>query len=501
MTNNEAPLLTMRGITKSFPGVLALDGVSFEVRPGTVHALCGENGAGKSTLMKILNGIYQPDAGEIIVKGEAIKVRNPIEARHHGIAMIAQELNYVPNMSIAENFFLGRLPGHMGKVDWRHVRSEASKLLAAEGLDYRPSRKLGTLTVSEIQMLEIMRAVYYEADVIVMDEPTSAIAHKEIESLFEKINRLRDQGKGIVYISHKMDEVFELADDVSVLRDGKLVSSHRAADISPDEVIALMVGREFDRQSYPKEEHPIGDTLLEIKGLSRKELFEDINMTVKRGEIVGLAGLVGAGRSEVVRAVYGLDPFDSGEVIVDGEPLSHPTPAKSLARGVAMLSEDRRLVGIIPMLSIKKNATLASLKKFIRFFTRSRLEESVVRESFQKMRVKAPTIETKIESLSGGNQQKVLLARWLIVGPKVLMLDEPTRGIDVGAKYEIYKIVSELAAQGEGILMISSELPELMGMCDRIYVMSGGRITGELLPDEYSQETILKYAMDEVEVA
>ncbi|WP_336716582.1 sugar ABC transporter ATP-binding protein [Arthrobacter sp. USHLN218] len=494
--------LSVRGISKSFPGVKALDNVSFDVRPGTVHALCGENGAGKSTLMKIINGIYQPDAGTISIRGEEVRIKNPIEARAHGIAMIAQELNYVPEMTIAESFFLGRLPMKFGRVDWRYMRSEARRVVRDEGLDWSVNRPLSTLTVSEIQTLEILRAVYHSADVLIMDEPTSAIAHREVESLFAKIRALRAEGKSIIYISHKMDEVFELADDISVLRDGTAVSSQPATQITRSQVIAQMVGRDLDHQQYPKERIEIGETVFKATGLSREHMFEDISFEIKAGEIVGLAGLIGAGRSEVIRAVFGLDPLDTGTVEVEGQPVKLSSPKKAIAHGVAMLSEDRRLVGIIPKLSIKKNATLASLKRVVYGgFAHARQEQKLVTEYFKKMNVKAPSTETRIESLSGGNQQKVLLARWLIADPKVMLLDEPTRGIDIGAKFEIYKIMTELARQGRGILMISSELPELIGMCDRIYVMSAGRLTAELTPDRFSQETILTYAMKEAEVA
>ncbi len=496
------PLIAVKGVSKSFPGVKALDDVSFEVRPGTVHALCGENGAGKSTLMKVIDGIYQADSGSIWMRGEEVRIKNPIEARSRGIAMISQELNYVPDMTIAESFFLGRLPRRHGRVDWRHIRSEATRALRDEGLDFPVNRKLRTLTVSEIQTLEIVRAVYHSADVLIMDEPTSAIAHREVEALFGKIRALRAQGKAIIYISHKMDEVFTIADDITVLRDGAVVSSQRASDLTSREVIAQMVGRDLDHQQYPKEQLPIGQTVLKASGLSSKQMFEDVSFEVRAGEIVGLAGLIGAGRSEVVRAVFGLDPLDAGTVEVDGTVVDTSTPRKAIAHGLAMLSEDRRLVGIIPKLSIKKNATLASLKRVIHGgYAHSREEERLASEYFRRMNVKAPSTQTRIESLSGGNQQKVLLARWLIADPKVMLLDEPTRGIDVGAKVEIYKIMTDLARQGRGILMISSELPELIGMCDRIYVMSAGRVTAELTPERYSQETILQYAMNQIEVA
>lgn len=493
-------MLSVRDIAKSFPGVKALDGVTFDVRPGTVHALCGENGAGKSTLMKIINGIYHPDAGHVLVKGEDRRIKNPIEARANGIAMIAQELNYVPDMTIAESFFLGRLPTRMGRVDWPFIKKEASRLLKEEGLNFSVNRRLGSLTVSEIQTLEIVRAVYHSADVLIMDEPTSAIAHKEVESLFAKIKALREQGKSVIYISHKMDEVFELADDITVLRDGKAVSSQPASEIDSNQVIAQMVGRDLDHQQYPKESIEIGPTVLKVTGLGAEKTFKDVNFEIKAGEIVGFAGLIGAGRSEVIRAVFGLDPLDEGTIEVDGKPVKLDTPKKAISEGLAMLSEDRRLVGIVPQLSIKKNATLAGLKRVIHGGRAHRKdEEKLVQEYFRKMNVKAPSTETKISSLSGGNQQKVLLARWLIADPKVMLLDEPTRGIDIGAKFEIYKIMTELARQGRGILMISSELPELIGMCDRIYVMSAGRVTAELTRDKFSQETILTYAMNEIE--
>jgi inositol transport system ATP-binding protein len=495
-------LLAVKGVSKSFPGVKALNNVSFDVRPGTVHALCGENGAGKSTLMKVIDGIYAADTGSLWIRGEEVRIRNPIEARALGIAMIAQELNYVPDMTIAESFFLGRLPTKFGRVDWHYVRQEAARVLREEGLDFPISRRLRTLTVSEIQTLEIARAVYHSADVLIMDEPTSAIAHREVEALFEKIRMLRAQGKSIIYISHKMDEVFRIADDITVLRDGEVVSSQPCSQVTTSQVIAQMVGRDLDHHRYPKERVPIGETVFKATGLSSEHMFDNVNLEIKAGEIVGLAGLIGAGRSEVVRAVFGLDPLDAGTVEIDGRPVDLSNSKKAIDHGVAMLSEDRRLVGIIPKLSIKKNATLASLRRVIYGgYAHHREEEQLASEYFKRMDVKAPSTETRIESLSGGNQQKVLLARWLISDPKVMLLDEPTRGIDVGSKVEIYKIMTDLARQGRAILMISSELPELIGMCDRIYVMSAGRVTAELKPEQFSQETILQYAMNQIEVA
>jgi inositol transport system ATP-binding protein len=489
--------IELRDIHKSFPGVHALKGVSFRVRPGTVHALCGENGAGKSTLMKIINGIYQAEEGEIFLDGERTVIRSPLDAHAKGIAMIAQELNFVPSMTVAESFFVGRLPTRFGKVDWRFVRSEARKILKAESLDYDIDQELRNLTVSDIQMLEILRAVYHKADVIIMDEPTSAIAHREVAILFEKIAELKARGVSIVYISHKMDEVFQVADDITILRDGAVVSTDRADDISMDIVVTRMVGRQLENH-YPKEQLDLGDEVLRVTGLRRDDTFEDIDLAIRAGEIVGLAGLVGAGRSEVVRAIFGLDKLDGGDVFVAGTQVKVRSPRVAIRNRMALLGEDRRLMGIVPKLSVKENATLAALKRVV-FKGRShpRLERSLVTDYFARMNVRTPSLDTPIDSLSGGNQQKVLLARWLITDPQVLLLDEPTRGVDVGAKFEIYRLMTEFAREGRGVLMISSELPELIGMCDRIYVMSGGRLTGELDQPEFSQETILRYAMDE----
>jgi len=491
--------LAVEHIEKSFPGVHALKDVSFTVERGHVHALCGENGAGKSTLMKIVNGLYQPDAGTIYIDGQAVPIRSPIDAQAHGIAMIAQELNYVPHMSVAENFFIGRLPMKGLRVDWRAVKAEARRILAEEGLAIDPDQKLRTLTVSEIQMLEILRAVHTGADIIIMDEPTSAIAQREVEALFAKIRMLRERGVSIVYISHKMDEVFQVADEITVMRDGAVVSTDPASAITFDDVVSRMVGRKLDQQ-FPKRAVPVGDVVFKATGLALARTFKDISLEVRAGEIVGLVGLVGAGRTEVVRSVFGLDPLDAGTVEVHGTPVRLGTPERAIKAGIAMLSEDRRLYGIVPKLSVKKNATLAALSRII-FGGRSHngAEVRLVEDYFARMNVRTPSLETLIQALSGGNQQKVLFAKWLLTDPIVLLLDEPTRGIDVGAKYEIYKLMIELAEQGKGILMISSELPEVLGMCDRVFVMSQGRMTGEISRADFSQEVILKYAMSELD--
>lgn len=487
--------MRVSGINKSFPGVKALDNIDFAVRKGTVHALCGENGAGKSTLMKIINGIYQPDSGQIYIDETPVEIKNPIQARARGIAMIAQELNYVPEMSIEENLFLGRLPvNKFGKIDWKHVRKETIRFLEQEKLPYAPDQKLKTLTVSDIQMLEIIKAIAYNAEIVIMDEPTSAITNREVEVLFEKIDDLKKRGVSIIYISHKMEEVFRIADDITVLRDGTVVETHPAKEIDLDTVIALMVGRKMDNV-YPKEEVPLGDPILEIEGLGSKGVFKDINFHARKGEIVGFSGLMGAGRTEVMRAVFGLDPYDEGTIRIHGKEVQIKKVADSINNKMIMLSEDRRRYGIIPIRSVLENASISSLDQFI-YGGRShpKKERNIVGEYFQKMNVKTPTLDTPIQALSGGNQQKVLLAKWMLRNPDVLILDEPTRGIDVGAKFEIYKLMTELVKEEKTVIMVSSELPELIGMCDRIYIMNKGMITGCLERHEFSQETIMRYA-------
>lgn len=488
--------MRVSGINKSFPGVKALDNVNFAVRKGTVHALCGENGAGKSTLMKIINGIYKADSGQIFLDEKPVTIKDPIQARDYGIAMIAQELNYVPEMSIEENLFLGRLPvTKFGNVDWKRVRRETIEFLRQENLPYKPDQKLKTLTVSDIQMLEIIKAISNNAQIVIMDEPTSAITNREVEVLFGKIAELKKKGVSIIYISHKMEEVFRIADDITVLRDGKTVETHPASEIDLDKVIALMVGRKMDNV-YPKEEVEIGEPILEIEGLGSKGVFKDINFKANKGEIVGFAGLMGAGRTETMRAIFGLDPYDEGKIKVHGKEVTIKKVSDSIAQKVVMLSEDRRRYGIIPIRSVMENASISSLDKIIyggRWHPK--VEKELVGKYFEKMHVKTPSLETAIQGLSGGNQQKVLLAKWMLRDPDVLILDEPTRGIDVGAKFEIYRLMTDLVKEGKTVIMVSSELPELIGMCDRIYIMNKGRITGCLNKDEFSQDTIMRYAM------
>jgi len=495
-------ILEVKHISKAFPGVQALDDVSFAVKEHSVHVLCGENGAGKSTLMKIINGIYQPDSGDTFIRGEKVEIESPIKAGELGISMIFQELNYMPEMSIEESLFVGRWPktGY-GRIDWKTIRERTLQLLKQEGLSFDPETKLKDLSISNLQMLEILKAISRDADIIIMDEPTSSITNKEIEILFAKIADLRARGKAIVYISHKMEEVFRIADEISILRDGKVVVTRPKDELNIDSVIALMVGRALGL-GYPKEDVPSGEIVLEVEQFSGPSGFHDVSFNVKKGEIVGFAGLVGAGRTETVRALFGLDEHTQGTIKVRGKPSKIKSVQDSIRSGIVMLSEDRRRFGIVPVRDVKENVTLASMEQF---FQNGHLykakERNKVEDICRKINVKMPSIDVPVSTLSGGNQQKVVLSKWMLRDPDILILDEPTRGIDVGAKFEIYKLMSNFVKEGKSIIMVSSELPELIGMCDRIYVMADGRITGELKRTEFSQDKIMRYAMNIVKAA
>ncbi len=486
--------LEVRNIAKSFPGVKALDNISFRVRKGTTHVLCGENGAGKSTLMKIINGIYTPDQGTILLDGKDVVIDNPIHARSLGISMIFQELSYVPEMTVAENIFLGRWPmTRFGRVDHKAMRQKTLELLKREQLPYLPDQKLKDLTVSDIQMLEILKAVSNNSDIIIMDEPTSAITQKETKQLFQKIEEMKKRGACVIYISHKLEEVFQIADEITVLRDGSIVGTKPACDLDIDQVITMMVGRKMDSK-YPFEQVKAGKPVLQVKGLTGGG-FRDVSFHVNEGEIVGFAGLMGAGRTETMRAIFGIDEYEAGEVAFQGKPLAKGNIRKVIDQGLVMLSEDRRRYGLVPIRSVLENASLPNLKQFIfKGRLHRKKEQSTVTDACKSMNVKTPSLDTTVEALSGGNQQKIVLAKWMIRDPEVLLMDEPTRGIDVGAKYEIYKLMIHLAKQGKGLVMVSSELPELLGMCNRIYVMCQGRIAGELTRDDFSAEAIMTLA-------
>ena len=490
-------LLEVRHISKSFPGVKALDDVSFSAKEGLVHVLCGENGAGKSTLMKIINGIYAPDSGETFIGGQKVQIDSPIRAGELGISMIFQELNYIPEMTVKESLFVGRWPRTAyGSVDWKAIRERTVQLLEQEGLPFGPETRLKDLTISNLQMLEFLKAISRDANIIIMDEPTSSITNKEIETLFEKIHDLRARGKAIVYISHKMDEIFRIADEISILRDGKVVETRPRDEFDIDTVITLMVGRALGH-GYPKEEITQGNVVLEVEHFSGPSGFDDVSFNVRQGEIVGFAGLVGAGRTETARALFGLDEHTAGTVKVRGQAVRIKGVQDSISRGIAMLSEDRRRFGIVPVRDVKENVTLASLGQFFRngHLNRSN-ERRKVQDICGRISVKMSSIDAAVSTLSGGNQQKVVLSKWMLRDPDILILDEPTRGIDVGAKFEIYKLMTNIVREGKSIIMVSSELPELIGMCDRIYIMAAGKITGELKRAEFSQETIMRYAMN-----
>ena len=488
-------VLELKNISKSFPGVKALDNVNFSLKKRTVHVLCGENGAGKSTLMKIIDGIYQADDGELFLNGTKTVIKNPLQAKENGISMIFQELSYVPDMTLEENLFLGNWPKKGASIDWKSVRQKTLTLLKQEGLPYSPDIKLRSLSVSDIQMIEILKAIGNDSQIIIMDEPTSAITNKEVEILFKKIQDLKSRGTSIIYISHKMDEIFRIADEITVFRDGKSIVTKSVTDWTMDQVVECMVGRKIENQ-YPKQEISIGEELMRVEGLSQPEIFQDVSFHINSGEIVGFAGLMGAGRTEIMRAVFGLDPYSSGTIKIKNKEVTIKTVKQSIKHGVAMLTEDRRRTGIIPILSVKYNTTLASMDKIIYKGRLHRdVEEKISTDACKSMNVKTPDLNTTIANLSGGNQQKVILAKWLLCDPDILIVDEPTRGIDVGAKREIYELMSTFAAKGKGIIMISSELPELIGICDRIYVVNEGRIAGMLSRSEFSQESIMQLAV------
>ena len=490
------PRLELRRINKSYPGVRALTDMSLAFRKGAVHVICGENGAGKSTLVKTINGIIQPDSGEILFDGAPVVIPDPRRARALGVSMISQELNYIPEITVQEALFLGIEPlTALHRVDWREIRKRTVELLRREGLKYDPGTRLKQLSVSDVQILEIMKAVSQDADIIIMDEPTSAISSKEVDILFEKINQLRAKGAAIIYISHRLDELFRIADDISVIRDGQHVATRAAKDFDVDTIIQLMVGRTIENVFPPRPERAFGPVKLEVRSLADEEKFADIDIQVRAGEIVGLSGLMGAGRTEVVRAIFGLDPRVSGAIRVDGAEVNIHSPQNAIDAGVVMLSEDRKRYGLVQVRSISENVGLPNLIQFIRGgYTRRKEERRLIGRICERMRVKAPTLDTTVDALSGGNQQKVMLAKWMMRDPKVMILDEPTRGIDVGAKYEIYKIIFELASEGKAILLVTSELPELLALCDRMYVMAKGRIVAEMQGPYFDQERIMKFA-------
>ena len=491
-------LLQMVGISKSFPGVKALDNVSLNVHGGTVHALMGENGAGKSTLMKCLFGIYSKDSGHIYLEGKEIDFKSSREALDNGVAMVHQELNQALKRSVMDNIWLGRYPTVMGglAVNEKKMYEDTMAVFEELGINVDPHRIMSTMPVSQRQMVEIAKAVSYNSKVIVFDEPTSSLTEEEVEHLFKIINMLRDRGVGIIYISHKMAEIKRISDYITVMRDGQWIATERAADLEMNDIIRLMVGRELTNQFPPKTNVP-GDVYLKVDGLTGMyNQLRDVSFYARRGEILGLAGLDSSGRTETLESIFGIRTRKEGIISLNDQPCFNRSAGESIKNGFALLTEERRATGIFGVLDIKANTVISSLKRHLRFGLY--LSEKTQREDTQHyidaMHTKTPSQETKIRSLSGGNQQKVIIGRWLLTEPDVLLLDEPTRGIDVGAKYEIYQLILDLANKGKTVIMVSSEMPELLGVCDRIVVMSGGRVAGEVDARNTTQEEIMTLA-------
>ena len=491
-------LLEMNGISKSFPGVKALDQATLKVRPGTVHALVGENGAGKSTLMKCLFGIYSKDEGEIIFDGKPTHIVNPHDALMKGIAMVHQELQPIMERSIAENIYCGRFPMkyHLF-IDHKKMHEDTEKLLKEVKMNFDPKVKLSTLSVSQMQSVEIAKAVSANARIIIMDEPTSSLTQNEVNNLFEIINSMRKKGISFIYISHKMDEILSISDDVTIMRDGQYIGTWDAKELTIDMIVTKMVGREL-KNLYPPKSNVPGEIVMEVKDLTSvsEKSFRNINFQLRKGEILGIGGLVGAQRSELFEAIFGMRGVKRGTITYKGKLLKIKRPHDAIAQGIALLTEDRRANGIFGVLSIAENVSIASLDKYVDYHIvlNNKKIEKLVQENVKKLSIKTPSSKTKIQSLSGGNQQKVIISRWLANNPDVFILDEPTRGIDVGAKYEIYTIIAELAKQGKSIVMISSELPELIGMSDRIIVMCDGKLSGEISKEDATQENIMSLA-------
>ena len=491
-----APLLRLHGITKRFPGVLALDQVGFDVHAGEVHAVCGENGAGKSTLMKVISGQYPADAGSLEYQGKVCQFQSTAEAEAAGIAIIHQELNLVPHLSVAENIYLAREPRKTWLIDKARLRRDSQRCLDRLGVDISPDRQVRTLSVAQQQMVEIAKALSLSAKVLIMDEPTSSLTDTETRQLFAIIHELRRAGVGIVYISHRLDELAQIVDRVTVLRDGRHVSTDHFSDTSVDKIVAKMVGRSLDDVFPKRTSVPTEDILFSVQGLGRKAAFHDISFSVRRGEILGFAGLMGAGRTEVARAIFGADPIDAGQIFLGHTPISVQSPMQAVAHGLAYLSEDRKHDGLALKMTVAQNITLANMGAvsnragLIQFDQ----EQAAAQKYIDALGIRTPSSSQIVRLLSGGNQQKLVISKWLFRESQVMFFDEPTRGIDVGAKYAIYQLLDRLAGQGIAVVMISSELPEIMGMTDRVAVFHEGRIAAVLNTRETSQEEVMHYA-------
>ena len=490
-------LLEMKNITKEFPGVKALNGVSLKVRPGTVHALMGENGAGKSTLMKCLFGIYQKDSGEILLEGEEVSFKNSKDALEHGVAMVHQELNQALKRNVMDNIWLGRYPSFMNfVVSEKQMLQKTREIFKELEITADPKAIMSTMPVAQRQMVEIAKAVSYHSKVIVFDEPTSSLTEQEAEHLFKIIDMLKKRGCGIIYISHKMEEILRISDDVTIMRDGTWIATEPAHTLTMDKIIKMMVGRELTNRFPPKTNKP-GDVILEVEGLTAMySQVKDVSFNVKKGEIVGLAGLAGAGRTEVLENIFGIAAKKSGTIKLNGKTVKNQNAREAIKNGFALLTEERRATGIFGILNIRENTVISNLDSYMvkKLYLSDKKMKDDTDWAIKAMNIKTPSQSTEIRTLSGGNQQKVILGRWLLTDPDILLLDEPTRGIDVGAKYEIYRLITELAEKGKAVIMVSGEMPELMGVCDRILVMSGGRLAGEVSAQTATQEEIMTLA-------
>lgn len=487
-------LLEMKGIGKTFPGVKALEGMNLTIREGQVHALLGENGAGKSTLIKILSGAYTKDEGEIFFEGQPVDIRGPQDAQALGISTIYQEFNLARDLTVAENIFLGHLPTKGISVDWARVKERSREILDTLGVTFSVDALTSSLSVAEQQLVEIAKSLNRKTRILIMDEPSAVLGEKDLEKLFQVVRSLQAQGIGIVYISHRLKEIFELADQVTVLKDGRYIDTRNVSEVTMDDLVKLMIGRDL-KDVYPKRAPTPGEVLLEVKNVSRTKLVHDVSFELRAGEIVGFAGITGSGRTELVRTIFGADPY-TGEMRIAGKPYKARSPADAISHGVALVTEDRKAQGLFLKLNVAFNTTISGLKYLCRFgILQLPKELALVKKMIQELSIKTPGPNFIVVNMSGGNQQKVVLARWLSIGTRIFIMDEPTRGIDVGSKSEIYQIMDGLTKKGVGIIMISSELPEVLGMSDRIMVMRQGTIVKELSRAEASEEAIMKYAV------
>ncbi len=495
--NKKEPILQLEGICKSFPGVQALKGVDFSLWAGEVRGLVGGNGAGKSTLMNVLGGVINPDVGKIIINGQTVTIDNPAVAEQLGVSFIHQELSLFENMDIATNIFIQHLPQHKGVINYKKLYEESKKILDIVGLSHRkPSQAVSSLSMGERQLVEIARCLSQKTKILVLDEPTSSLTSPEIQILFKLMRDLKEQDVSIVFISHRFDEVYEICDNITIMRDGTNIATKPIADIEKMEVVRLMIGRELS-EMYDHERVEPGKDLLEVKNLTRKNAFSNISFKLRAGEVIGLYGLLGSGRTELVRSIFGLDPFDNGEVYVEGKKVQIHKPGDAIKNGIALITEDRRGEGLVIDQSVQSNLVLANLSRFSKkgIIMDAKKEQLIGKENINRFKIATSNLKKTVGFLSGGNQQKVVIAKWINTKPSILILDEPTRGIDVGAKKEIYKITDELLKEGVGVFLISSELPELLGMCDRIIVIKNGREVAEFGSDEITNEKILYAAM------